>query len=531
MAIDFLSASRAKAADTPNARGAPPMPSFDAGKMFSQMLEQSFANRDAARQTARNQPQAPTREERQPAPARADRAEEAAPRPAAARTTGKERPAAPKRRDAPEEEDLAVDRRARPEPAEEQPVEGEAELAATTTDDQPAPDQDKAEAQPDPQAAVAVIVNPALPAPKADAAPAKDEDAEADLLAQAARTAPAATAAADAQAAQDEKPGDAMAATLQAMTPQQVTQAVNAALPGVKAVKPGLDPLREQQTQAEAALADLLADIGGGSITSVPTASGTGAGGQPGGGLLDGAAWSLMQQSGGVTVGTNPQATTFAGLIQAGLAAVAETGDDAAATAAIAASADAPSTPPATVVPALGAGLAGIDGADAPHVAAQAHAARHAPPIPVADQIATHIGKAIKDEVKAINVQLNPEELGRVDIRLEFGQDGRVSAHIVADNQQALDLLQRDQRALERSLADAGLKTDNSSLNFSLRQDGSGNEAFNRFAQNQDGGQQGQGRSGRGGRDRAVADVTAVDAGPAARPRTIAADGALDIKV
>jgi len=530
MAIDFLSASRAKAADTPNARGAPPMPSFDAGKMFSQMLEQSFANRDAARQTARSQTQAPTREERQPAPA--TRTEDAAPRPAAPRATAKERPAPGGRRDAPEEEDMAVDRRARPERSEEHQVEDEAGVAAGTTDEQPAPDQDKAENQPDAQPAVAVaVVAPPVPAPpKADTVPAPDDKAEADLLAQAARTAPAAPPAADTQALQDDKAGNAAAAALQAMTPQQVTQAT-AALPGAKAVKPGLDPLREQQTQAEAALADLLADIGGGSITSVPAASGTGAGGQPGGGLLDGAAWSLMQQSGGMTVGTNPQATTFAGLMQAGLAAVAEAGDDAATTAAVAASADAPSTTPATAVPALGAGLAGIDGADAPHVAAQAHAARHAPPIPVADQIATHIGKAIKDEVKAINVQLNPEELGRVDIRLEFGQDGRVSAHIVADNQQALDLLQRDQRALERSLADAGLKTDNSSLNFSLRQDGSGNEAFNRFAQNQDGGQQGQGRSGRGGRDRAVADVTAVDAGPAARPRTIAADGALDIKV
>ncbi len=529
MAIDFLSASRAKAADTPNARGAPPMPSFDAGKMFSQMLEQSFANRDAARQTARSQGQPQPREERQPAPART---EEAAPRPAAPRAAAKERPAPPTRRDAPEDEDLAVDRRARPEPGDDHPVEGEAEVAAGTTDQQPAPDQDKAETRPDAQAVVAAVVNPAMVPPKTDAAPAADGDeAEADLLAQAARAAPAKAPTVDVQTAQGDKPGDALAATLQSLTPQQMTQAANAALPGAKAVKPGLDALRDQQTQAESALADLLADIGGGAITSVPTASGTGAGGQPGGGLLDGAAWSLMQQSGGLTAGATAQATTFAGLMQAGLAAVAEAGDDAAATAAISASPDAPATTPTTAVPVLGAGLAGIDGADAPHVAAQAHAARHAPPVPVADQIATHIGKAIKDEVKAINVQLNPEELGRVDIRLEFGQDGRVSAHIVADNQQALDLLQRDQRALERSLTDAGLKTDNSSLNFSLRQDGAGNDGFNRFAQNQDGGQQGQGRSGRGGRDRAVTDVTAVDAGPAARPRTIAADGALDIKV
>ncbi|MFX7804422.1 hypothetical protein ABTK17_19175, partial [Acinetobacter baumannii] len=62
MAIDILSATRAKAADAANARAAPPIPTFDAGKMFSQMLEQSFSARDAARQQASLRSQAPTRE-------------------------------------------------------------------------------------------------------------------------------------------------------------------------------------------------------------------------------------------------------------------------------------------------------------------------------------------------------------------------------------------------------------------------------------------------------------------------------------
>lgn len=533
MAIDILSTTRAKTADTPNARGAPPIPIFDAGKMFSSMLEQTFAGRDAARQQAAARGQNATREDRQAAPA--TRPEEAAPRPATARTTAKERPAAPKRRDDDSDDEIAVEARPRPKDkdAEDKPVDGEAAVAAKP-DSEPADDGDKPAEDPSDQAAdqaaaqaaVALVV-PAITPPKAAAKP--DEDAAAadaaPLVARATQT--AATAAG--QAAPEDKPADALAATLQAMTPQQMTEVANAAAPVAKAAKSAAEGLRDQLSRAEAALADLLADIGGGSIVSASSAASTGAGGQPGGGLLDGAAWSLMQQSPGVAAGTAPQALTFAGLLQAGLAAVAEAGGEE--TAGTTTAAIETTTATTTAVPVLAGAMQGADGPDMPQATVNAQAARPALPLPVADQIAVHLGRAIKDEVKAINVQLNPEELGRVDIRLEFGQDGRVSAHVTADNQQALDLLQRDQRALERSLTDAGLKTDNSSLSFSLRNDGAGNDGFNRFAQNQGGGQQGSQRQNRGGRGAAAADVTGIDAGATARPRTIAADGALDIKV
>lgn len=532
MAIDILSATRAKAADAANARAAPPVPTFDAGKMFSQMLEQSFSARDAARQQANLRSQAPVRDDR---PASAARPEEPAARPAAARPVAKERPAAPKTRDD-TDDDTTVDAKARPAEDDDKPVDGDKEVAAKADDQSAGQDAKPRQDQPDQatvvQAATAMAA-PVVTQPKIEPKAEPDDgaaDAAAALVARTAQAAPPAAAPATSQ----DKPADAMAATLQAMTPQQVSEVANLAAPAAKSAKGATEGPRSAFSQAEAALADLLADIGGGSIVSAPagSGSGTGTGGQTGGGRLDGAAWSLMQQAPGVSTGGTTQAMSFAGLLQAGLSAMAEQGgvDDAAAMPAAAAGVEATAAPTGALPLAAGI-MQGIDGPDMPHAAAQAQAGRPALPLPVADQVAAHLGKAIKDEVKAINVQLNPEELGRVDIRLEFGADGKVSAHVTADNPQALDLLQRDQRALERSLTDAGLKTDNSSLSFSLRGDGAGNDGFNRFAQNQGGNQGGQGQQ-RGGRGNAVADVGGIDAGPATpRPRTIAADGALDIKV
>ena len=70
-----------------------------------------------------------------------------------------------------------------------------------------------------------------------------------------------------------------------------------------------------------------------------------------------------------------------------------------------------------------------------------------------------------------ISLQLNPSELGRVDVKLEFAQDQSMRAVITADRPETLDLLQRDARALERALQDAGVKLDNNALNFAHRQD------------------------------------------------------------
>ncbi|MBO6825269.1 MAG: flagellar hook-length control protein FliK [Sneathiella sp.] len=100
------------------------------------------------------------------------------------------------------------------------------------------------------------------------------------------------------------------------------------------------------------------------------------------------------------------------------------------------------------------------------NLAARANAQAGSP----AEQVSTQLMQAAKDGNDKIKVQLHPAELGRVDIKLEIAQDGRVMAVIAADNPESLDLLQQDSKALEQALKDAGFETDQNSLNFSLNQ-------------------------------------------------------------
>ena len=92
-----------------------------------------------------------------------------------------------------------------------------------------------------------------------------------------------------------------------------------------------------------------------------------------------------------------------------------------------------------------------------------------------AEQIRVKITKGIKSG-DTIRIQLRPESLGKVDVRLDV-HDGRVSASIVVDTRETLDMLKNDVRNLEKALNEAGLKTDQSSLNFSLRGEGQSNQA------------------------------------------------------
>ena len=92
--------------------------------------------------------------------------------------------------------------------------------------------------------------------------------------------------------------------------------------------------------------------------------------------------------------------------------------------------------------------------------------------IPVTDQIAVQMNKSIAAGQDRFTVRLNPAELGRIEVRVDMSSDGRMTASFHVDQPATLDLLQRDQRGLERALSDAGIKTDSSSLNFNLRGDG-----------------------------------------------------------
>jgi flagellar hook-length control protein FliK len=136
------------------------------------------------------------------------------------------------------------------------------------------------------------------------------------------------------------------------------------------------------------------------------------------------------------------------------------------------------------------------------------------PPRFIADQVAVQIQKSLSQGNDRISIQLKPAELGKVEVRLDVGHEGRVTAVITADRADTLDLLQRDARILQNSLQDAGLRADSNSLSFELRSQG---QAFD-TAQNGAGSRGTINESG-------VDDGTAPDHGaPFARPAIVTND-------
>jgi flagellar hook-length control protein FliK len=67
-------------------------------------------------------------------------------------------------------------------------------------------------------------------------------------------------------------------------------------------------------------------------------------------------------------------------------------------------------------------------------------------------------------------IRLDPPDLGRINVKLDVDSNGNVTTHLVVDRADTLDLLKRDASSLERALQQAGLKTSDHALDFSLRQ-------------------------------------------------------------
>jgi flagellar hook-length control protein FliK len=70
---------------------------------------------------------------------------------------------------------------------------------------------------------------------------------------------------------------------------------------------------------------------------------------------------------------------------------------------------------------------------------------------------------------KEFEIRLDPPELGRVDVSMSVDKNGKVATHLVVERSETLDQLRKDAPNLERALQNSGLKTDSSSLQFSLR--------------------------------------------------------------
>lgn len=94
-----------------------------------------------------------------------------------------------------------------------------------------------------------------------------------------------------------------------------------------------------------------------------------------------------------------------------------------------------------------------------------------AQPIPI-NAVAVEIAAQARAGNSRFEIRLDPPELGRIDVRLDIDNDGNVKSRLIIERTDTYDLLRRDQSTLERALNQAGLKTSDNALEFSLRDQG-----------------------------------------------------------
>ena len=157
-------------------------------------------------------------------------------------------------------------------------------------------------------------------------------------------------------------------------------------------------------------------------------------------------------------------------------------------------------------------------------------------------QIAAEISRRAAAGATRFQIRLDPAELGRVDVRLSLDDKGAARAVLSVERKDTFDLITRDHRALERTLREAGYEVRDGSVQVSLKQNegngsgnanSGGNNAFERFAQQQ--GQQGQGQRGSARAFPEQAAELAPDADTLSRTPTFltrpAASGRVDIRI
>ncbi len=128
---------------------------------------------------------------------------------------------------------------------------------------------------------------------------------------------------------------------------------------------------------------------------------------------------------------------------------------------------------------------AGAAGSTAPTTAAAAANIPTMASLPASVPVAG-LAVAIAAQSQAGNsrfeIRLDPPELGRIDVHLDVDRNGHVTSRLVVEKSETLDLLRRDAPQLERALQQAGLKTGDSGLQFTLR-----DQSFNGQNQNPSG--------------------------------------------
>lgn len=112
-----------------------------------------------------------------------------------------------------------------------------------------------------------------------------------------------------------------------------------------------------------------------------------------------------------------------------------------------------------------------LPGAAAASTPSDGTAPRAAAGVPIGD-VPVEIGLRALDGSSRFDIRLSPEDLGRIDVKLDIDGDGRVRAHLVVDRPETLAFLQRDGDSLQRAFEQAGFKPAETGIAFSLRDPG-----------------------------------------------------------
>jgi flagellar hook-length control protein FliK len=110
-----------------------------------------------------------------------------------------------------------------------------------------------------------------------------------------------------------------------------------------------------------------------------------------------------------------------------------------------------------------------------------------APRVPV-PELGTYVARMAKTGENNFDLRLDPLDLGRVDVKVEITESGKINATFLVERKETLEMLQKDSSQLQQAFENAGLKADSNSLSFSLKdQSNSGNQgnpkAFRSFSQ------------------------------------------------
>jgi flagellar hook-length control protein FliK len=99
----------------------------------------------------------------------------------------------------------------------------------------------------------------------------------------------------------------------------------------------------------------------------------------------------------------------------------------------------------------------------------------------VAKQVNMQVTRAVNGGTNEFTMRLNPSELGGLKIKMAFTEAGKVSAQVMVERPETLELLQREVKGIERAIESGGHKMDSQGISFSL-DTGDGESAGKAFA-------------------------------------------------